>query len=148
MSIPFFFEPLRVDVPQGEAARRRWDELASYTGDLPETATFVDGGTMSNFPIDLFHQAQTVPSAPTFGAKLGADERSAGPITTLPGLAMAVFRSASHTLDYDFIKRNPDYRMLVSYIDCVQGSPQAQASAVRVAQSSAPSGRAYRQRFV
>jgi NTE family protein len=30
---------------------------------------------------------------------------------------LAVFRSASHTLDYDFIKRNPDYRKLVSYID-------------------------------
>jgi NTE family protein len=118
MSIPFFFEPLRVSpVPQGEAARQRWDELASYTGDPPEIATFVDGGIMSNFPIDLFHQPQKVPSAPTFGAKLGADERSSGTIATLSELALAVFRSASHTLDYDFIKRNPDYRKLVSYID-------------------------------
>jgi NTE family protein len=32
-------------------------------------------------------------------------------------LGGVVFRSASHTLDYDFIKRNPDYRKLVSYID-------------------------------
>jgi NTE family protein len=118
MSIPFFFEPLRVEnVPQGKAAVQRWDELASYTGDPPETATFVDGGIMSNFPIDLFHQPQKVPSAPTFGAKLGADERSSSTITSLPELAMSVFRSASHTLDYDFIKRNPDYRKLVSYID-------------------------------
>ena len=30
---------------------------------------------------------------------------------------IAIFNSARHTLDYDFIKRNPDYRHLVSTID-------------------------------
>ncbi len=116
MSIPFFFEPLKVKVPHDAAASELWDRLAGYTGVLPETATFVDGGIMSNFPIDLFHEPQ-VPSAPTFGAKLGTDQRSSGTIGTLSGLAKAVFRSATHTLDYDFIKRNPDYKRLVSYID-------------------------------
>ena len=35
-------------------------------------------------------------------------------------MGAAAFSSASHTLDYDFIKRNPDYRKLVSYIDTGQ----------------------------
>jgi NTE family protein len=118
MSIPGFFYPLRVpNVPQGPEARQRWADLASYEGDPPPTATFVDGGIMSNFPIDLFHVPEKVPASPTFGAKLGPDERRSAEIDSPQRLGGAVFSSASHTLDYDFIKRNPDYRKLVAYID-------------------------------
>jgi NTE family protein len=121
MSIPGFFYPLRVpNVPQGPEARQRWCDLASYEEDPPATATFVDGGIMSNFPIDLFHAPEKVPASPTFGAKLGPDERRSAEIDSLQRLGAAVFSSASHTLDYDFIKRNPDYRMLVAYIDTGQ----------------------------
>jgi NTE family protein len=118
MSIPGFFYPLRVaGVPQGEEARARWRDLASYDEEPPEVCTFVDGGIMSNFPIDLFHVPDRVPAAPTFGAKLGTDKRRSAEINSPQRLGGVVFRSASHTLDYDFIKRNPDYRKLVSYID-------------------------------
>jgi NTE family protein len=118
MSIPFFFSPLRIeDVPQGQDARDRWDELASYTEVPPSVCTLVDGGIMSNFPIDLFHLQNKVPKAPTFGAKLGTDKRRSEKIDWPLPLAAAVFRSASHCLDYDFITRNPDYRHLVAYID-------------------------------
>lgn len=118
MSIPFFFHPLRVaGVPRGAEARARWQQLASYDEEPPEVCTFVDGGVMSNFPIDLFHIPNKVPAAPTFGAKLGTDRRRLAEINNPKRLGSAVFRSASHTLDYDFIKRNPDYRKLVAYID-------------------------------
>jgi NTE family protein len=119
MSIPGFFSPLRIkDIPGGQDAQERWDELASYTEEPPSICTFVDGGIMSNFPIDLFHlPAGEVPKAPTFGAKLGTDKRRADKIDWPLPLAAAVFRSASHCLDYDFITRNPDYRRLVAYID-------------------------------
>jgi NTE family protein len=118
MSIPGFFYPLRIpNVPQGTEARQRWTDLASHEGDPPPTATFVDGGIMSNFPIDLFHVPDKEPAAPTFGAKLGPDERRSTEIDSPQRLGAAVFSSASHTLDYDFIKRNPDYRKLVAYID-------------------------------
>jgi NTE family protein len=121
MSIPGFFYPLRItSVPQGVEARARWRELASYDEEPPEVCTFVDGGIMSNFPIDLFHVPEKVPAAPTFGAKLGTDQRRSAEIDSLRRLGAAVFRSASHTLDYDFIKRNPDYRKLVAYIDTAQ----------------------------
>ena len=121
MSIPGFFYPLRVpNVPQGPEAHQSWSDLASYDEDPPATATFVDGGIMSNFPIDLFHAPEKVPASPTFGAKLGPDERRSAEIDSPQRLGAAVFSSASHTLDYDFIKRNPDYRMLVAYIDTGQ----------------------------
>jgi NTE family protein len=118
MSIPGFFFPLRVaKVPQGPEARQRWVDLARYEEDPPQTATFVDGGIMSNFPIDLFHVPDKVPAAPTLGAKLGIDQRRSAELDRPQRLGAAVFSAASHTLDYDFIKRNPDYEKLVAYID-------------------------------
>ncbi len=58
MSIPFFFEPLVVkDIPnKGAQADERWDELVSYKGKVPSEVKFVDGGMLSNFPINVFHR--------------------------------------------------------------------------------------------
>lgn len=118
MSIPFFFRPYRVEnVPQGAAALDRWRELASYDQTPPEVCTFIDGGIMSNFPIDIFHRPDRVPSAPTFGVKLGTDQRKNSGIDEPMELISAIFNSARHCLDYDFIVRNPDYRKLVTCID-------------------------------
>lgn len=115
MSIPLFFHPMRVQVPK--AREREWHALAQFKGTPPDEVLFVDGGIMSNFPIDLFHNKSRVPSAPTFGAKIGADRNVARRIGSPGALLGAIFDSARHTLDYDFVKRNPDYRFLVSEID-------------------------------
>lgn len=59
MSIPFFYEPVKFKGrdPQGE-------ELTSY---------MVDGGMLSNFPIDVFDRTDgKTPRWPTFGIKLSA----------------------------------------------------------------------------
>jgi NTE family protein len=51
-AIPFFFRPVRQPTPQGEA-------------------TWVDGGLLSNFPIQLFDRADSLePRWPTFGVRL------------------------------------------------------------------------------
>lgn len=135
MSIPFFFEPFRVqNVPKDKNAKEDWDRHAGYdveedpTAIIPDTAMFVDGGIMSNFPIDAFHQTNRVPSRPTFGVKLEYDERYHGPkdlpipaaghLKNLLPLAKTIFNSARHTLDYEFIKKHPDYQHLVQYIPC------------------------------
>ncbi|MDQ3624103.1 MAG: patatin-like phospholipase family protein [Verrucomicrobiota bacterium] len=118
MSIPFFFHPYRVEnVPQGREALDRWKELAGYEEMPPPACIFIDGGIMSNFPIDLFHKPERVPSVPTFGVKLGTDRRRTSGIDQPMDLVGAVFNSARHCLDYDFIARNPDYRKLVTCID-------------------------------
>lgn len=119
MSIPFFFHPFRINnLPRGPSARARWESVGFYPdleGGVPQSACFIDGGIMSNFPIDLFHDPQKVPEAPTFGVKLEYDRRRRqveGPL----GLFGAMFNSSRHCLDYDFIRRNPDYKHLVTWI--------------------------------
>jgi len=115
MSIPFFFHPFQVDsCPQNA---KKWAELAGYHGTLPETVLFIDGGIMSNFPINVFHQPYRVPASPTFGAKIGQDRAQAAVITKPSQLLGAIFDAARHTLDFDFISQNPDYQHLVAMID-------------------------------
>jgi NTE family protein len=58
MSIPFFFRPVRLPVAGGSKA---W---------------LVDGGMLSNFPIDVF-DSPTTPRWPTFGIKLSAQPDAA-----------------------------------------------------------------------
>ncbi|MFW6089677.1 MAG: patatin-like phospholipase family protein [Gemmatimonadota bacterium] len=118
MSIPFFFHPYRVDgIPQGPEAWARWKEMVSYTGKVPLECVFVDGGIVSNFPIDVFHAPDKVPAAPTLGVKLGKDRQKLREVDGPGKFAGAIFDAARHTLDYDFIIRNPDYRNLVAAID-------------------------------
>ena len=118
MSIPFFFRPLRVEnVPRTPGARKAWEKLAGYSPEPPPSCVFVDGGIMSNFPIALFHEPDTVPIAPTFGVKLGSGSREEHAIATPGSLAGAVFNSARHTLDYDFLTHHPDYKKLVAFVN-------------------------------
>ena len=120
MSIPYFFSPLIVkDLPAGDEAKARWDRLARYQGEIPPAAYFVDGGIMSNFPIDLFHKFNTVPRMPTFGVRLGVDRNEYNKITSPLNLFGAMFNSIRHLHDYDFILRNPDYKHLIQHMnDC------------------------------
>ena len=61
-AIPFFFEPVRQPSPTGEA-------------------TWVDGGLLSNFPVELFDRTDSLePRWPTFGVRLTT--RPATPPTT------------------------------------------------------------------
>lgn len=64
MSIPFFFTPWRTDANAAE--------LAGVA--LPaETCTWVDGGMLDNFPVDVFRRHDNAPGRwPTIGVKLSA----------------------------------------------------------------------------
>jgi NTE family protein len=115
MSIPFFFHPFTVN--ECSPNRALWRELAGYEGTPPKRVMFMDGGIMSNFPINVFHKPYRIPTAPTFGAKIGIDGVEPAEITKPAQLLGAVFNAARHTLDVDFIKTNPDYRHLVKMID-------------------------------
>lgn len=119
MSIPFFFQPYRVEnCPQG--TRDAWAGLAGYSGPLPQTVMFMDGGIMSNFPINLFHEPYSIPLAPTFGVKIGIDRSAPNMIKKPAQLVEAIFDAARHTLDDDFVVQNPDYRQLVAMIDTAE----------------------------
>ncbi len=118
MSVPLFYAPVRIHkVPQGEAARHLWEELTGYTGQVPETCVLVDGGLISNFPIDVFHRQQTEPRHPTFGVKLAPFRGANPPITAVHELLAACFRAAAHARDDDVILHNPEIKQLVAVID-------------------------------
>lgn len=123
MSIPIFFKPFSLAMSvRDEAHRKLWSEMAGFRehdvkGDfLPSKCLFVDGGVLSNFPIDVFHNPWKVPTRPTFGVKLQWDERR-HEINKILTLVTQTFNSARHCLDYEFIRKNPDFCQLVTYID-------------------------------
>lgn len=127
MSIPVFFRPFRLPLKvRNDAHLKLWCEQAGlHDSDLdagrkqpfpPPEACFVDGGILSNFPIDAFHSTHKVPARPTFGVKLQWDDRS-HTISKLSKLITQTFNASRHCLDYEFIRRNPDFKQLVAYID-------------------------------
>jgi len=117
MSIPLFFKPFVVeDLPRDEETIKQWKRLAAHRGGPPEKAVFVDGGVMSNFPIDTFHRVGT-PSRPTVGVKLGIERVTNKNINAIGDLLYGCFNAARNLRDFEFIHKNPDYKNLVSFID-------------------------------
>ncbi len=89
MSIPIFFESFFInEIPCHDAdIRNAWSILGE--ADPPTTARFVDGGILSNFPINLFYNPEIdMPRLPSFGIDLD-DEKDAKEVfaTTKPGPA-------------------------------------------------------------
>lgn len=121
MSIPFFFSPLQIDnIPQGIKAQQNWVDTVKFTGTLPQTSFFVDGGILSNFPIDVFHKQNSVPRMPTFGIRLGDNRNMANKISNPMNLFGSMFNASRHLHDYDFLLKNPDYSLLIEKIDIGQ----------------------------
>lgn len=118
MSIPIFFQPFELDnIPTDDASVERWKKEVNFVGTLPEKVVFVDGGIISNFPIDIFHNYNAQPTSPTFGVKIGYDRSRCNSTSGFLDYVGAIFWSSAHCLDNDFIMRNPDFNQLVSYID-------------------------------
>ncbi len=74
MAIPFFFEPVRVRVrTPGSHAKR--------------TATWVDGGLLDNFPVEVFDRTDGIPGRwPTIGIKLSANKATTAPWRDVDGI--------------------------------------------------------------
>jgi NTE family protein len=116
MSIPFFFKPFRVAITEPE--QLTWSEYVGLDDikQLPKEAVFIDGGIMSNFPIQVFH-GTGVPAAPTFGVLLGKRMRCEAPFSNILKHTAGIFNASRHCLDYDFLAQNPDYHRLITTVD-------------------------------
>ena len=138
MSVPFFFKPVKLTSLSTE--KNDWEDIGYY-GELPKKeVTFVDGGLITNFPIDAFHKdlsdrekcedGQSNPfdiSRPTFGAKLGIDfitkqdeklkKSPAFNTDDLISFSKAMFETMRLSHEREFIYKNPDYRQLITCID-------------------------------
>lgn len=116
MSIPIFFKPfIKKNLPSGSEQMKKWDEELKYRGDIPKEVLFVDGGIMSNFPIDVFHLNKEKPRKPTFGVKLGHDRNESNEING--PLLYNCFNSARLIRDFEFIFNNSEFEQLVAYIE-------------------------------
>ncbi len=119
MSIPFFFEPLLVkNIPEaGKENSGLWWQKARYSGMVPSEVSFVDGGMLSNFPINVFHSQDQVPQKPTFGARLSSYREAPSDTASLLGYMGAMISTMRQVYDLDFLLRNADYKKLICRID-------------------------------
>lgn len=118
MSIPLFFRPFELgNIPAHTGQQDAWRNNCNFYGNIPDKVMFVDGGILSNFPIDIFHNYRKIPSSPTFGVKIGYDRTHSNNTNSFLDYIGAIFWSSAHSLDNEFIHRNPDFKQLVSFID-------------------------------
>lgn len=118
MSIPFFFTPYKVsNIPGSPKNWERWNNLTGLNTSVPKEVLFMDGGIISNFPIDIFHDNYNVPAAPTFGVKLGYDKSELNKNDKLFAVVGAMFNTARFAYDFEFLLKNPDFKQLIANID-------------------------------
>jgi len=112
MSIPVFFESYFInDIPcHDEEIRTLWREKLGEH-DPPSTARFVDGGILSNFPINLFYNPKVItPRLPSFGIDLDdstpGDEGKHAQSWSLSGYFGRIFNTIRFYYDKDFLIKN------------------------------------------
>ena len=121
MSIPFFFEAKcspAIDSTKPDTVNE-WRKI-NYTGKLPPKSLFVDGGIISNFPINVFHNPNIkVPRLPTIGVRLGTGISSYNKniFKGLPNFIEAIFSTVRFHFDKDFLVKNNFYEKYVARID-------------------------------
>lgn len=81
MSVPLFFKPYTIYTkPQFKEVELAWKYWLNTDGDkIPKAGVFIDGGSISNFPIDIFHERDVIgPRLPVFGVRLFESEPPEG----------------------------------------------------------------------
>jgi len=76
MSVPFFFEPFQKRINKDEdSVKYAWKFwMSTKPEDIYPVGIFIDGGSISNFPIDIFHANDVFyPRLPLFGVQLTSD---------------------------------------------------------------------------
>lgn len=115
MSIPMFFESYFIkdipcDLPE---IKKQWKEIFDED-DPPGVARFVDGGILSNFPINIFYNPKvTVPRLPSFGIDLDdsapEDKTKHAGSWTIMGYFGRIFNTIRNYYDKDFQLKNKVY---------------------------------------
>ncbi len=121
MSVPLFFKPMEVrfNPSQRFVINQEWEKFARVHKQLGESALFVDGGLLSNFPINVFYNPDMpVPRKPTFGVKLEyEDETMSKSVKSLLGFAGSIISTMRFFYDRDFALKHDIYQKTVRSID-------------------------------
>jgi len=121
MAVPLFFEPFVIENIPRKDVYPVWQAMIGLNDPylLPTSARFVDGGMISNFPINVFYNPNVaVPRMPTFGIMLEAEV--APPRTdynTLLSYAAAMFNTVRYNYDKEFLIKNADFNKTIGRID-------------------------------
>jgi len=117
MSIPVFFRTYKIPVQKYN--EEIWKGHLSWNGEPPKEIEFVDGGALSNFPINVFYNPDfIVPRMPTFGIRLGNGTKQIPnknkSIGEYIGSIISTIRSNT---DKDFINKNKAFEIGVKEVD-------------------------------
>lgn len=122
MAIPIFFESYFInDIPHDDATvKAKWEQTFGIPP--PPAVRLVDGGLLSNFPINLFFNPQVpVPRLPTFGIDL--DDTGSAPkppddgFWELPVYLGKMLSALRSHYDKDFLQQHAVYQKGVGKID-------------------------------
>jgi NTE family protein len=120
MSIPVFFETYKIPVsPTIEDPVNTWQELLNWNGAIPKTVEMVDGGVLSNFPINVFYNAKyIIPRMPTFGIRLGGSGiKAANEINSVTAYLSSLISTLRSNTDKEFINKNKAFELGVKEVD-------------------------------
>ena len=116
MSIPVFFESYFInDIPcKSEKIKKEWMDRFGEA-DPPSTARFVDGGILSNFPINLFYNPKVlIPRLPSFGIDLDDtvpdNKTKHAESWSLLGYCRRMFNTIRDYYDKDFLLKNKVFK--------------------------------------
>lgn len=115
MAIPIFFESYFINkIPcESAAIKKVWLDTMNEPNP-PSTTRFVDGGILSNFPINIFYNPKVlVPRLPSFGIDLDdskPDDESQNPVKwSIGGYFGRMFNTIRFYYDKDFLLKNKMY---------------------------------------
>lgn len=123
MSVPIFFTPYKLSMQEllketkEEDLRLKWKTRLNYEGPIPPEVVLVDGGIMSNFPIDTLYFPDRILERPIIGVKLGVDRNRYSESKTIMQFLGNCFEGARNIGDFVFLFKNPIFKDLVSCVD-------------------------------
>jgi NTE family protein len=121
MSVPFFFQPFVVRDIAPDRVLPAWGQFIGVEDStrIPATTHFVDGGMISNFPINVFFNPKVArPRLPTFGIMLGGSDPSpAEEYKTLGAFAGAMISTLRSHYDKEFLLKNADFNRTIGRVD-------------------------------
>jgi NTE family protein len=123
MSIPVFFETYTLTDISKKSSFDIWDKHLNWQNQhkrIPDKVQFIDGGTLSNFPINVFYNPRyPVPRMPTFGIRLqdGVLDAASRSNNSLFKYVFSLFSTIRFNFDRDFITKNRAFNFGVKNID-------------------------------
>jgi NTE family protein len=120
MSIPVFFETYCIKVSKDiNKPEDKWKNHLNWTGKIPHEVKFVDGGALSNFPINVFYNPKyVIPRMPTLGIRLGDSKgQTTNKLKSIFEYVGAIISTLRSSTDKDFINKNKAFTLAVTEVN-------------------------------